>query len=84
MTALWLLWLLMVLTSHSGRIEQGKSILILQVFSFASFYCNQFTNYQFLKEVTMDSMFVIVTMRQKDVLKKKPDTTPAIVTRIFP
>ena len=41
MTALWLLWLLMVLTSHSGRIERGKSIIILQVFSFASFYCNQ-------------------------------------------
>ena len=41
-------------------------------------------NKVFLKEVTMGSMFVIVTMRQKDVLKKKPDTTPAIVTRIFP
>ena len=41
-------------------------------------------NQVFLKEVTMGSMFVIVTMRQKDVLKKKPDTTPAIVTRIFP
>ena len=48
-------------------------------------HCNvTILNQVFLKEVTMGSMFVIVTMRQKDVLKKKPDTTPAIVTRIFP